>query len=999
MEAGDTVDGYWPDDDEWLEATLNEMYEDGTFRIAWASDGSESDVPADYVRQIGGTSFGGQGEGEGLGPEMSAEILEQVLDDRRALPGYERLGSKREELPAFKQKEEVIDAVRDNQVVLLVGETGCGKSTQVPQIIIDSCPEARVLVMQPRKLAALTLAERVAQERCQKIGEDIGYQVPFGGKNPRGRLVFCTLGVFRRRLLEDTELAGITHVIFDEVHERDKLADFNMIFMRDLCQRRPDLKLMLMSATLQMETFERYFPGALSLNIPGRVYPVSELYLDEVVATLYKTPAFRKWLGPGVLCGGIDIPAGAEGDWNERAWKTVVFQHTKPEDRDTLWGLAEKGLESQMMAPMSKARLLDGLRKHDVLQQSSLAFDYPIIEALLLHIDRMYRDAQKKAEDAGAEPDVKPPGTVLVFLPGWGDIDQLNKRLSTNFDEKRFKILPLHSQVSPEQQNEIFSEGTPGIRKIVLTTNIAEASITVDGTEFIIDCGRAKEVSYDPYLRVGTLTTSWISQASAQQRAGRAGRTQGGLCFHLMCRERFNKLDEFLPPELLRSPLEDSALTAKLMLLQMGSKEKVSDFLMKAPDPPERMSVDNSIDLLVELGAFTKAEQLTALGQNLTDSTLPPRLAKTVLWAILLGCLDETIAIVCASAGFTRDPFRMGGMPREEAQKVRQDLAAPYNSDHACLLKVVQGFTDSRNQQGYCDKNHLVAATMRQIRDQQNKLFTELKENKTESFANRHRGSFELLAAVLCAGIFPNIARRRGMSDNLDAQLGKVEARAHGQSAYVPGKPDEWVFYQELSQQECNYKLKQVTPIDPLPLLLLGGEGPLNIEQGGKGGKGGKGGDTTVSLLDGWVKFRTDMATAQQVQKLRTSLQGAFQEFVQRPGDIPAQRTLTFLNQVVALISNNADAGDGAMQFEEDVTGDQSFGQQQQQGFKRTAPWHQGGGQSQFPRPSGGGFNKGGGKFGGGGGKFDGGKGGKGGFNGGGKFGGGKFGGGGKGKF
>merc|ERR1719230_1885239 len=187
------------------------------------------------------------------------------------------------------------------------------------------------------------------------------------------------------------------------------------------------------------------------------------------------------------------------------------------------------------------------------------------------------------------------------------------KRLTQNFDTNRFKILPLHSQVSPEQQNEIFEPAEPGIRKIVLTTNIAEASITVEGTEFVIDSGRAKEVSYDPYLKVGTLTTSWISQASAKQRAGRAGRTQGGLCFHLFCRERFEKIDEFLQPELLRSPLEDSVLTAKVMLMQMGSKEKVSAFLAKAPSPPDKMAIDNSIQLLVDLGALTKAEQLTAL--------------------------------------------------------------------------------------------------------------------------------------------------------------------------------------------------------------------------------------------------------------------------------------------------------------------------------------------------------------------------------------------------
>merc|ERR1719498_759416 len=208
--------------------------------------------------------------------------------------------------------------------------------------------------------------------------------------------------------------------------------------MRDLLARRSDLRLILMSATLQMGTFERYFEGASRIEIPGRVYPVSELYLDEVCATLYKQPIFRMFLGPGILCGGIDIPAGGEGDWNEKQWKTVVFKHTQPDDKDSLWGLRDKGLESQMMAPMNKERLLDGLRKHDVLQQSGLAFDFPIIEALILHIDRIYKAAQKNQPEG---EEAKPAGTILVFLPGWGDIDELRKRLVNTLSTDRFKIL------------------------------------------------------------------------------------------------------------------------------------------------------------------------------------------------------------------------------------------------------------------------------------------------------------------------------------------------------------------------------------------------------------------------------------------------------------------------------------------------------------------------------------------------------------------------------
>eukprot|EP00419_Tripos_fusus_P045518 CAMPEP_0172822272 /NCGR_PEP_ID=MMETSP1075-20121228/16567_1 /TAXON_ID=2916 /ORGANISM="Ceratium fusus, Strain PA161109" /LENGTH=1135 /DNA_ID=CAMNT_0013663249 /DNA_START=71 /DNA_END=3474 /DNA_ORIENTATION=- len=986
ISVGDSVEAYWPDDDTWLGATVADIYEDGSYQIIWESDQSESDVPKDYVRAIGGTedTSGSAGRTAPIGAlPMSVDTMEQALAKRQTLPGYQKFGEKREKLPAFLQREEVIEIVRDNQVVLLVGETGCGKSTQVPQLILDACPQAKILVMQPRKIAATTLADRIAAERVQQVGQDVGYIAPFETKGVKARLVFTTLGVFRRRLLTDPELKGITHVIFDEVHERDKLADFNMIFMRDLVARRSDLRLMLMSATLQMETFERFFGGlAAKIEIPGRVFPVSQLFMDEVAATLYKQPMFRQFLGPGILCGGIDIPAGAEGDWNERAWKTVVFKHTKPEDKDSLWGLREKGLESQMMAPMSKARLIDGLRKMDVLQQSSLAFDFPIIEALILHIDRMYKEAQKTTGDE------KPPGTILVFLPGWGDIDQLNKRLTQNFSQDRFKILPLHSQVSKEQQQEIFEPPPPGIRKIVLTTNIAEASITVEGTEFVIDCGRAKEVSYDPYLKVGTLTTSWISQSSAKQRAGRAGRTQGGLCFHLFCRERYNKIDEFLLPELLRSPLEDSALTAKLMLMQIGSKEKCSEFLAKAPDPPEQMAIDNSIQLLVELGAFTAKEELTALGEHLTKSPLPPRLAKTLLWSILLGVLDDALSIVSAVGGFTRDPFRTPGMEREEVQNLKRELAAPYNSDHACLINAINGFTDATNQGAFCDKWKLALASMRQIRDQQNRLYTEMQENKTDSFANRNRGNFKILVAVLCAGIFPNIARRRGSSDFYEAQNGKVEARPDGRAAYKPEAPDEWVFFQELSQMESNFKMKSVSPVEPISLLLICGEGPMAITEGGgkngkAGGKGGKGGSTVVSLLDGWVKFRTNPGTAQTMQKLRTSLQSIFQAFCAKPGMIPSAQHLATLDDVATVIGGGeslaAEGGNAEdVQIEIDDDGEETTAPSAHQGVKRPwattggmqphfqrnvaarPPWQKGGpARHSFPRPT---FNgKGGG--------------------------------------
>merc|ERR1712129_498028 len=257
-----------------------------------------------------------------------------------------------------------------------------------------------------------------------------------------------------------------------------------------------------------------------------------------------------------------------------------------------------------------------------------------------------------------------------------------------------------------------------------------------------------------------------------------------------------------------------------------------------------------------------------------------------------------------------RDPFRLMHLPREEAQEFKRNLAAPYNSDHACLSKALSGFTDASNQQGFCDKWCLAMPAMRQIRDQQNRIFTELKENKSEAFANRNRGNFQLLFAVLCAGIFPNVARRRGSSDFMETQGGKVEARPHATSAYVPSKPEEWVIFQELAQVENTYKLKVVSPIEPVVMLLLGGEGPVKIEE--DEGKGGKGGQVMVSLIDDWVKFQTDRGTADKIQALRTSLQSAFQGFCQKPDHVPPAPVLELLDQAATLLSGLTNCEQGA---------------------------------------------------------------------------------------
>ncbi len=672
-----------------------------------------------------------------VGADKHEEVVEKRVQDK---PDYmDKMGNHRQRLPAWAQRKEVIEAVDGHDIVLIVGETGCGKSTQVPQFLFDGAlDKPRIMVAQPRRLAATSLAQRVAAERLENLGGKVGYSVPLdekGGKH--AGLVFSTFGSFRHMMMKDPYLSDITHIVFDEVHERDIVADFALIYLKDLVKKRAGtLKLVLMSATLQVETFKKYFEDMSHcyLEIPGRTFPVGRKFLDEVSLTLYKDPLLRGFLGPGILSGGLE-QNGEPID--EFEWKKTIFNNQAAPDG--MWGLKRFGFEEHIKKPFNKPKFMDGLRKMDVIQQSCLTFDYPIIEALILFFDRMYKkqteliDAQiEKAKEAGTPeedwPKKKDPGAILVFLPGWADIQAMEKRLINSVDEDRFVILPLHSQVKPEDQRKVFDRMKPGVRKIVLSTNIAEASITVDDCEFVIDSGRAKETSYDANLKVGTLTTSWVSKANAKQRAGRAGRTKDGICFHLFSKDRHEKMDDFLLPELLRSPLEDTVLHALrvLQLTKTGSRhECVEAWLAKAPDPPEPKAVKNAVEKLQALGAVSDDGQLTQLGDILAASPLPPSLAKTVIWAGLLGVLDDVISVVVAAA-FCRDPFQqaLGAKDDKKEEKNGDDkdgkgkgkggsgpwmigeakakLANGLLSDHVALLEAVTRYRNSSNKDQFC---------------------------------------------------------------------------------------------------------------------------------------------------------------------------------------------------------------------------------------------------------------------------------------------------------
>ncbi|XP_034204852.1 DExH-box ATP-dependent RNA helicase DExH3 isoform X4 [Prunus dulcis] len=499
---------------------------------------------------------------------LDGSVMEKVLQ-RRSLrmrnmqrawqesPEGKKMLEFRKSLPAFKENERLLQAIAQNQVIVISGETGCGKTTQLPQYILESEIESgrgafcSIICTQPRRISAMAVAERVSAERGEPLGETVGYKVRLEGmKGKNTHLLFCTSGILLRRLLSDRNLNGITHVFVDEIHERGMNEDFLLIVLKDLLPRRRDLRLVLMSATLNAELFSNYFGGAPTIHIPGFTYPVKAHFLEDVLEiTGYKLTSFNQ----------ID-------DYGQdKMWKTQK-QLVPRKRKNQITALVEDALNKSSFESYSP-RARDSL---SCWTPDCIGFN--LIEAVLCHICRKER-----------------PGAVLVFMTGWEDISCLRDQLKAHpllGDPNRVLLITCHGSMATSEQKLIFGRPPPNVRKVVLATNMAEASITINDVVFVVDCGKAKETSYDALNNTPCLLPSWISQASARQRRGRAGRVQPGECFHLYPRCVYHAFAEYQLPELLRTPL--NSLCLQIKSLQVPS---IGEFLSAALQPPEPLAL------------------------------------------------------------------------------------------------------------------------------------------------------------------------------------------------------------------------------------------------------------------------------------------------------------------------------------------------------------------------------------------------------------------------
>lgn len=739
-------------------------------------------------------------------------------------------------------KTELLEAVKNNQVVVVSGETGCGKTTQLPQFVleeeIENCrgSECNIICTQPRRISAMSVAARVAAERGDALGQSVGYQIRLEAKrSAETRLLFCTTGVLLRRLVQEPDLNGVSHVMVDEIHERGMNEDFLLIILRDLLPRRPDLRLVLMSATINAELFSRYFGGAPMKHIPGFTYPVKELFLEDVLE-LTRFPV-------GSDQGGYNGGGGGRRRKTQEKVQDPVLEAFEGVNIESAYRNYSRGTQQSLQA------------------WNGEQIDIGLVEAALQHIC-------VKEED----------GAILVFLTGWDEISKLVERLKGNSlfnDSRRFLILPLHGSMPTINQREIFQRPSVGVRKIVLATNIAETSITIDDVVYVIDCGKAKETSYDALNKLACLTPTWISKASAHQRRGRAGRVQPGVCYHLYPKLVYDSMLRYQLPEILRTPLQELCLQIKS--LQLGN---IASFLSKALEPPEVLAVQNAIDLLKTIGALSNAEDLTPLGCHLAKLPVDPKVGKMLLMGAVFQCLGPALTIAAGLAH--RDPFVLPLEHKEEADEARRYFAGDSRSDHVALLKAFEGWQEAKRagrERNFCWENFLSSNTL-QMMDDMRRQFQDLlsdigffDKSKGTQIYNQYSQDLEMVRAVLCAGLFPSVVQCKARGKRtafFTKEDGKVEPHPASVNSRVNSFPRPWLVYGEKVKTSAIY-VRDSTNVSDYALLMFGGN--LTVSKN----------EQSVEMLGGYLQFQASKKTLQLVRELRSQLDMLLDRKVKNP--------------------------------------------------------------------------------------------------------------------
>jgi len=569
-------------------------------------------------------------------------------------------------LPFYSHLSSLDASLNLDTPTLLIGATGCGKSTQLPQHLLRKSPDSSILVAQPRRLAATSIAQRVSTELSSNLGETVGYAIRGDQKTSSStRCTFVTYGVLTRMLASSSKLS-CTHLVLDEVHERSADLDLILLFLKQL--KNPP-KLILMSATVDATLFTSYFPALTTVTVPGRTFPVTRYYLEHAIAhaNYITSPASPAARSPALPDVPAEDPLLAEIKFTQ-ASLTVATSQTVIENLTTR--LASLTAASQSLTPSDPmTALLAPLSL--VLTQST--FDLPSL-ALARSLRTLSPHViPNELVAALVRKHTQTEGDVLVFLPGLKEISVLSLSLSSN---PNLLVLPLHSSLSTAEQHAVFATPPASKTKVILATSIAEASITVPSITLVIDTCLSRTQTLDPATNLSHLSTHLSSKSSIDQRAGRAGRVQAGTCYHLILSPTLTALDPSPSPEILTTPLDSFSLRSRLLLQQTGSTKDILADLLTPPLPSVAAAADAT---LTACGALSSVPlSLTPHGTVLANLPLSLPHALALVAAHRLGCLDD---MSCLLAALTSPAASFSGEDKRRADRT---------SDHVALLRLAR---------------------------------------------------------------------------------------------------------------------------------------------------------------------------------------------------------------------------------------------------------------------------------------------------------------------
>ncbi|XP_075950221.1 ATP-dependent RNA helicase DHX8-like [Anarhichas minor] len=609
----------------------------------------------------------------------------------------------REGLPIFKLKEQLVQAVHDNQILIVVGETGSGKTTQITQYLAEAgyTSRGKIGCTQPRRVAAMSVAKRVSEEYGCRLGQEVGYTIRFEDCTSTETVIkYMTHGMLQRECLLDADMSLYSLIMLDEAHERTIHTDVLFGLLKKTIKKRKDMKLIVSSATLDAVKFSQYFFEAPIFTIPGRTYPVEVLYCKE-----------------------------PETDYLDAALITVMQIHL-----------------------------------------------------------------------------MEPPGDVLVFLTGQEEIDTAceilyDRMKSLGPDVPELIILPVYSALPSEMQTRIFDPAPPGSRKVIIATNIAETSLTIDGVYYVVDPGFVKQIVYNSKSGIDQLVVTPISQAQAKQRAGRAGRTGPGKCYRLYTERAYR--DEMLTtnvPEIQRTNLASTVLSLKAM----GINDLLSfDFM----DAPPMETLITAMEQLYTLGGLDDEGLLTRLGRRMAEFPLEPMLCKMLIMSVHLGCSEEMLTIVSMLS--VQNIFYRPKDKQTLADQKKTKFFQP-EGDHLTLLAVYNSWKNNKFSNPWCFENFIQARSLKRAMDIRKQMLSIMDRHKLD-VVTCGTATMRVQKAI-CSGYFRNSARKHphdGYRTLIDQQV----VYLHPSSTLFNRQP-EWLVYHELVLTTKEY-MREVTTIDP----------------------------------------------------------------------------------------------------------------------------------------------------------------------------------------